>query len=228
MGIQPATAENIRARLSANDLKEEFYMNVKKVAAGVTAAAVLCSLSVCGTLAYLKDSTSEVRNTFTVGSIFDPDDPDAGLLLQENDPVKQDDGTYTLDQQTFVTSATYDSVLPADELPKNPALSATALIADAYAFVEVVDETSDLTFAIDEGWTLVSDSGPNGGAVYTAGLVSGSEEGTDWAKDVLLDDKVTVAEDAEGDLGSLSFYGYICQAAGFDSAEAAWQACFGA
>lgn len=199
-------------------------MNAKKIISFVAAAAVISSLSVCGTLAYLKDTTSEVRNTFTVGSIFGPD---GELLLQENEPVKQDDGTYALDPDSFVTAASYDSVLPADELPKNPALSASVVVADAYPFVEVVDETSSLTFAIADGWTLITETGPNGGKVYAAAMISGSEAGTDWSKDVLADNIVTVADDADGDLGSLSFYGYICQANGFDSAADAWNACFG-
>lgn len=203
----------------------------KKFLLSVLAIALVCAISVCGTLAYLTDTTDEVRNTFTVGDIFNPDDEDSGISLYEHKPIKGNDGAYTLDPDTTVTSADYDSVLPGDTLPKDPTVEVTELYADAYVFVEVVDETQDtLTFTIDSAWTDLNVKGAHGGKIYAADKVSGSTEGSTWSSSVLSDDTVSISESAQpgSDLGSLSFYGYICQAQGFDTAAAAWSACFAA
>lgn len=199
-------------------------MNGKKLLAGVAAVAVACTLSVGGTLAYLTATTDQVTNTFVVGSILDP--VNGNLKLEENQPVRQSDGTYELDEDVFVTQGAYSAVLPGDELPKNPTIKVTGLSADAYVFVEVVDGTHDLDFSIASGWTLLPGvTGEHSGAVYAAPKVAAADS---WSKEILADNTVSVDDDATGSLGSLSFYGYLCQANGFATAAAAWAACFGA
>lgn len=199
-------------------------MQIKKIMAAALAVAMVAALSICGTLAYLTHETEEVKNTFTVGSIFPPE---GGITLQESEPIKQDDGSYILGE-TKVQSANYEDVIPGSDLPKDPTVSVKDLTANAYVFVKIVDNTTEaLTYTVDSVWTKLDVTTAQGESVYAAPMLTGSTEGTQWSKGILADDIVSVAADAEGDLGSLSFFGYICQAQGFVDAAAAWNACFG-
>lgn len=204
-------------------------MNIKKFLTAAAAVCLVAALSVCGTLAYLTHETEAVQNTFSVGSIFVPPDvdPDAGITLYENEPVKQDDGSYVLDMDVEVQAADYESIIPDSTLPKNPTIDVEGLAADAYVFVKIVDATDDtLTYAVDSNWTKLDVTTDEGESVYAAPMLTGSTEGSDWSSSVLADDQVVISADAEEDLGTLCFYGYICQAQGFADATEAWNACF--
>lgn len=196
-------------------------MNGRKLFTGVTALAAACALSVTGTLAYLTAKTQDVTNTFVVGGILDED---GFVKVEENQPIHQDNGTYTLNETVWVTDADYSAVLPGDTLPKNPTAKVDGLLVDAYIFIEVVDNTESISHAIASGWTeLTGITGSHGGKVYTTSKLAPTDS---WSKEILADNAVTVDADASGDLGSLVFYGYLCQAATFANAAAAWNACF--
>lgn len=199
-------------------------MQIRKILAAALAVALVAALSVCGTLAYLTHQTEEVKNTFTVGSIFPPE---GGITLLESEPIKQDDGSYILGD-TKVQAADYEDVIPGSDLPKDPTVTVEDLTANAYVFVKIVDNTTEaLTYTVDPVWTKLNVTVAEGESIYAAPMLTGSTEGADWSSSILAGDTVSVAADAEGDLGTLSFLAYICQAQGFADAAAAWNACFG-
>lgn len=175
-----------------------------------------------GTFAYLKRETDPVENTFVAGDILKTGDT---FELKEHVATDTDkDGVYTLGS-TLVTENKY-TVLPGVDIPKDPKVyTGQALELDAYVFVEVVDSTSAaLTVTVDSAkWTLMTDvTGKNGGKVYkrAGGIVQAG--GSAYSESILLNDKVTVANTTVTDPGEVTFYGYMIQAAGFNSAEAAW------
>lgn len=191
-------------------------------------AVMLMAASVLGTVAYLTDQTDAVVNTFTVGSIFD-DDEDSGIVLLEHEAVDPDgDGVYALNTKE-VSANTY-VVYPGVNLPKDPFVRVTGLNAQAYLFVEVVDNTcSALTVTVDTAkWTATTLTGQNGGTVYVYAVNGGklTQDLTDTC--ILADNKIDVADAQISDPGTVTFYAYIVQASGFASASAAWQGAFGA
>ena len=223
-------------------------MKIKKTWIAAVCAVLILAVSVVGTIAYLTASTEAVQNTFVVGALFDPDDddpedpndpnPDDGpFVLYEHEAIDEDDkgvtdGVYELGEDE-VTENEY-TVLPGVAIPKDPFVrTEDVLELDAYVFVEVVDETSDaLTVAVDDAtWTQLSGvTGPNGGDVYylTANdgkIAAGSKLAATY---ILENNEVTVAGDETiTDPGSVDFYGYLIQAAGFTDVSDAWTKGFG-
>lgn len=218
-------------------------MNKKKILLGVLAMALVCTLSVAGTLAYLTTrTTQDVTNTFMAaggGKLVD-----GTFKVEEHKAVKQADGRYLLKdgvqlgETESVTENTYE-VLPGVDLPKDPYITITdKTTAEAYLYVEVKDETGEvLEWEIDDtNWQeLTSVTGKNGGQIYvyasngTATILNGEPE--DYTVNILKDKQVTVSNvDGELNMGnaSLSFYGYMAQASAGEGAAAAFNACFNA
>lgn len=203
---------------------------MKKTLLILLAVVLVVAISVTGTLAYFTATTEKVENTFTVGNLFDPDDPDptpedGKFVLYEHKATADTTGTYTLGTDE-VTSNSY-TVLPGVDLPKDPFVRSDVKLAlDAYVFVEVVDGTSDaLTVTVDDAkWTqLTGVTGPNGGVVYY--LKSGpAPAGSKLAQTTILkDNKIVVANTEITDASTkVDFYGYMIQAAGFTDAADAW------
>ena len=192
-------------------------MKKKKIFIVVAACLLLLTVSAGGTLAYLTYRTAEVKNTLTVGDILQPDD---SFDLIEHEATDSDrDGIYTL-TSTETTENTY-VVLPGVDLPKDPFVRTGKVLAlDAYVFVEVVDETSDaLTVIVDDSWTLVDVTGSHGGDVYTIGICQAGT--TALSKTILKNNEILVADATIADPGTVSFYGYMIQAAGFANAKEA-------
>lgn len=204
-------------------------------------AVLLVAATAFGTLAYLKASTTEVKNTFTAGTL-------ATLDLKEHKATADTDGVYTLGTD-LVTTNTY-KVIPGINIPKDPFVKVTGVDVPAYLFIEVVGldkapfvktvdgETAsgDINASVNTSWKKTDITGPNGGVVYiygTDGVVT-----TDiTAAYILTGDTanaggvVNVASGFDpstlGTTGvNLSFYAYLCQKSGFDTAAAAWDANF--
>ena len=216
---------------------------MKKTLLIIAAMVLVCCISVLGTLAFLKDQTSGITNTFTAGEDLTEDDEKTddyteGLHLYEYEVTKNDDGSYTLgDPETKLAEGTgYDGykLLPGLTLPKKAAVKVDGKTeTPAYLYIEVVDELpeEDLTYSVDsENWTLLADvTGPNGGDVYASTL--GRIKADTVEITILTDNKITIADDFDvtSVTGSktLSFYAYLAQASAGKDAKTAFEACFG-
>lgn len=213
-------------------------MNKKKRIMMVVCSLILvASISIVGTMAYLTDETEEVENTFTVGSLFDPDAPDpeedGQFVLYEHEAFDEDeDGVYLLESagalSDEVTENTY-KVLPNVNIPKDPFVRTDVeLELDAYVFVEVVDNTT-LTFAVDDGlWTSLGIKGTKGGDMYVLKANDGIVEAGNKlpATTILKNNTITVGDDGIAENESLSFYGYLIQKGTFANAKAAFEAAY--
>lgn len=193
--------------------------NMKKALILVLCAVLLVAGTVAGTVAYLTHKTAAVTNTFVVGDILQADDVFELLEHEATDTDK--DGVYELG--TTETNENEYVVLPGVDLPKDPFVrTGKTLELDAYVFVEVVDGTcSSLTVTVDTNlWTATGLTGDHGGAVYVLkandGIVNAGEKLDSVS--ILLNNKITVANETIANPGTVVFYGYMIQAAGFDDA----------
>lgn len=149
-------------------------MKKKAIVAVVALVLVLCC-AMGGTLAWLVDSTTEVKNTFTYGDI------NIGLSESENLNLK---------------------MIPGNDIKKDPTVTVKANSEDCWLFVRV--KASDnfdtfMTYAVEEGWTLY-DTDKTGSNIETAGnddyviyrKVTAADE--DQKFNVLKDNTVTVKD----------------------------------
>lgn len=149
-------------------------MKKKAIVAVVALVLVLCC-AMGGTLAWLVDSTTEVKNTFTYGDI------NIGLSESENLNLK---------------------MIPGNDIKKDPTVTVKANSEDCWLFVRV--KASDnfdtfMTYAVEEGWTLY-DTDKTGSNIETAGnddyviyrKVTAADEDQEF--NVLKDNTVTVKD----------------------------------
>lgn len=223
-------------------------MNKKKLLLSLLAVALICTIAITGTLAFLTNTTIGIKNTFVSagdGLIDDPVEPDPtpdddyddnGFYLLENGVTQNDDGSYTIDDETIYDSGAANnySVLPGTTLPKNPFVRILGKNEiPAYLFIEVVDtlgENSGLTYALASCWVDTGLTGKNGGDVYVytaseAAVILTSDPGDIAIIDgnvITAGDTLTIPENAE-----LSFYSYLAQASAGEDAASAFTACFG-
>ena len=94
-------------------------MNKKKILIALTAAALLVTLTIGGTLAYFTDS-DERENVVTMGNV--------DIVLKETDEKTRDDGTIGLD---------YDHILPNQEIKKDPYVEIVNDSQDAWVRVKL-------------------------------------------------------------------------------------------
>lgn len=124
-------------------------MKNKKMLVLVAAIALLLCVAVGGTLAWLTAESTEVKNTFTATSL--------SVELEETKPTGKD--TWV---QPLLPGATYD---------KDPSVKLGTESANAWVFVEIVEENNDLsagsgnkvTYTIGSDWVQVK----NGDAAVT-------------------------------------------------------------
>lgn len=220
----------------------------KKMLLTILAMVLVCVLSVTGTLAYLTFTTPEVKNTFTAGDVV----PENGFSLDEPDPDDDDIPEDTTIVNNQNNGKDYTNVLPGTTLPKKANLKITKLGAKAYLFVEVLDNlptdtagNKSITWTVAEGWQVLKNgsadvNGPHNGKVYvyykdtadtTTSLPKSDAEqtvaiiGGEDGKELTVTGTYAGSTDAANP-DSLSFYGYLCQAAGFTGAADAWANCF--
>ena len=208
-------------------------MKFKKALLTILAIVLICAISITGTLAYLKASTSEVKNTFVAaggGSLFT--DATGGITLNESlAELNTTTGVYTLNTDSKVTSNEY-SVVPGSTIPKDPKVSVTGKNdVPAYLYVEIVNKTEGvITFTPAEGWSVVDGAEANyGGTVYVwkDKLVANLE-----ATSIISGDVVTVKDGEtltiESGKDVVSFYAYLAQSVvdGNSDAKSVFNACF--
>ena len=200
----------------------------KKTLTIAIALVLVVALAVGATWAYLTAQSGPVTNTFVAGKLFDQ----GGIKLQEKAVTQKADGTYEIaaDAAWQDTGINY-VVQPGVDLPKQPAVHVTGLTAKAYLFVGVKGETKEgFTWSVDaakwsplmNGETQVTKDG------YKIWVLTGDVENDSY--DILTGNKVTVGKDLNPDTlapaNNITFQAYICQAAGFADAAAAFNECF--
>lgn len=170
----------------------------KKTLALVLALTLLVAGVVGGTLAWLTDQTTEVKNTFTVGDI--------NIGLTE-------------------TTADYKMV-PGNAIAKDPTVTVKANSEACWLFVKVTEsENLDtfITYAIAEGWTAL----PGVDGVYYREVPASAADQTfsvlaDNAVTVKSDVTRTMLETAKTDAPTLTFKAYAVQKDNVASASDAW------
>lgn len=208
-------------------------MKAKKVILMILAVALICAISVTGTLAFLKADTVEVKNTFVAaggGSLFK--NASGEIVLNESLAVRDTTtGAYSLDTSNKVTENNY-IVLPGTTVDKDPAVSVTEKNdVPAYVYVEIVDATGGkITWEIADGWTLASGiTGAKGGVVYYLATPIVADLAP---TDILKNNEITVVNENDLDLGdsgkTIKFYGYLAQSVvnGTTDAVEVYKACF--
>lgn len=201
----------------------------KKTLTIAIALVLVVALAVGATWAYLTSTTNTITNTFVAGKLFDQG---GGIKLQEKAVTQNTDGTYVIaaDAAWQDTGINY-VVQPGVDLPKQPAVKVNDLTAKAYLFVGVKGDPKDgFTWSVDtdkwsplmNGETQVEKDGYKIWVLKT--------DAANGSYDILTGNKVTVGKDLDPatltDANDITFQAYICQAAGFDTALAAFNECF--
>lgn len=195
---------------------------MKKKLMTVLALVLVIALSVAGTYAYLT-STAKVENTFTVGSVaITMDEAKVDAYGDEVDPAERTDkNTYKL--------------IPGHTYTKDPTIHFAAGSEASWLFVKVENGIANIEAAGDttikaqlakNGWTQLSEgsniyykqAGANNGvnATVVNYPVFGSFK---------IADKANTSDYANA---KITVTAYAVQADGFDTANAAWTATFGA
>lgn len=171
-------------------------MKTRNKALVLTLCAVLLVVAtVMGTLAYLTDTTDEVKNTFTIGKV--------DIDLTE---TKQPDDS---GNRNF-------KMVPGCTIEKDPKVTVTADSEDCLVFVKVeksANFTTFLTYDMADGWTAL----PNNDGVYYREV-----KNTDTNREfpILKDNKVQVKSDVistqmnnltANTYPTLTFKAYACQ-----------------
>ena len=198
---------------------------MKKTLAMILAVVMLMTACVAGTLAWLQDSTPEVKNTFTVG--------DVTITLKES-PLKAD-GTYG--DPAEGTKNEYQ-LIPGETYTKDPTVAVTDDSEDCYLFVKFeekgnaatyIDYTSTLNAT--NGWTQGDGTNIPANVWYREVL---KDAGTKSWK-LLVDDKIIIDAEAvtkdtmaAADAAELVYTAYAVQMDNVADAAAAWKIATGA
>lgn len=204
----------------------------KKTLTIAIALVLVVALAVGATWAYLTAQTGPVTNTFTVGKLFDQG---GALTLKEHKAVAQTSGEYSYKVNNEEVTGNEYNLLPSTKIEKDPFVKVTGLKAGAscYLYVEVVasDASSVLKYSVAaDTWQLLDGvRGKNGGAVYVYKTSDGNRVTADVAATGILASNLVEVNDFDVNsdaTASLTFYGYLCQSAGFADAAAAFNECF--
>ena len=229
----------------------------------LTALGLAVAVTATGTLAYLKQQTTEVTNTFSAAKLVED------VTLDETE-VEYDENTNTYKPvpkdpadpskgNNKVSENTYDKIIPGVPVMKDPAIHLDLYKGiDAYLYVEVVENNfcDYLTYTVDDTqWTELGITGAKGGKLYAYKnvLKDTAKDGDDAEKTYYIlkgtnetnlgNGYIAVKGNAAADgsdcklngntdpahvhySGELKFYGYVCQAASFENATAAYEAAF--
>ena len=113
----------------------------KKIIATVGACALCLGLGVAGTLAWLTDTTGEVKNTFTTSDI--------NITLTETESNVDNDGSPNTNSYQMI---------PGFTITKDPKVTVNEGSEDCWLFVKV-EESSNfdtfMTYTIADGWTAL-------------------------------------------------------------------------
>lgn len=179
----------------------------KKVLTIIMAAVLIIGCSVAGTLAWLKDSTDTITNTFTLGKV--------DITLKES------------------TGNSYKMV-PGVSVSKDPHVIVKAGSEDCWVFVEIneVNNTFNdstqkfITYTMNDNWKKLKDG------VYYRKVDSKNEDQTfylfgEGENDSFVNVNENITKDDLSELDTeaypqLKITAYAIQSAGFDNAEDAW------
>ena len=153
-------------------------MQKKKLVAMVTAIALVGAVGIGSTLAYLSDTTDEVVNTVTVGTV--------GITLDESDVVYEDGIGYIASGDARVTENDYDLIVPGDSIYKDPVVHVASDSKECYVFMvaEGLDDAVEngFDFAIDSNWVKVDgEDALDGVYVYATTLGAGADTASFFA-----------------------------------------------
>lgn len=177
-------------------------MTKKKIITLCVAVSLILGVAVAGTLAWLKDQTDNVVNTFTVGNI--------DITLEE-------------------TTTDYKMV-PGADIEKDPVATVEGGSEACYLFVKVTESTVPalddyIEYEIADGWTLLTGTTD----IYYREVAASN---TDQEFSVLKDDQVTIKEDVtkemmdeleeDGTNPTLTFKAYAVQKDNIADAATAW------
>ena len=189
----------------------------------VLSLTLILGIVVGGTIAWLKDSTEEVINTFTVGDI--------NIDLEEH-PLKTGDDydgkTIDTSKPTVKAEDKY-KMLPGRVLQKDPFVTVKANSEACWLFVKV--EKSDnfdtyMTYEIADGWTAV----PGQTGVYYRQVAATTADSDPIY--ILKNNQITVKsevtktqlESAATSKPTLKFTAYAVQQEGLNAVADAWTA----
>lgn len=200
----------------------------KKTLTIAIALVLVVALAVGATYALLTDK-KEITNTFSAGKVIDEN---TEFTLVESKVKQNSAGVYVKDDAAGTTNKgiEYTAVLPGAPIYKDPTVSVKGLVADAYLFVVVTDNTgAGLTATVDTAkWTQLGTK--DNQTLYVVknadnGLVKAADvKDTALATTILAGNQVAVADNYTGGEAatSITFTAYLIQAAGQDDAVDAW------
>lgn len=207
----------------------------KKTLTIAIALVLVVALAVGATYAYLTATAGPVENTFVAGRLLNQD---GALTLNEHKiTTTGTTGVYNLSNDT-TTKNDYTAIMPGVNLPKDPKVTVTGLVANAYLFV-VADnaltnglsatyDIYDATTNPDGKWVVVESNAAAGKTLLAYNGVLTQDVSDVY---ILKDNTVTVpssltVDNAGQSFGNLTFNAYLVQAAGFKTAAAAWNGAF--
>jgi len=191
-------------------------MKTKKILLMIASMALVAVVAVAATFAYLTSTTSEVKNTFTIGKIE--------ITLDE---AKVD--LYGVKDTTATARVTENDykLIPGHTYTKDPTIHVKAGSEACWVFVKVTDdivaiEDTETVKAqiIANGWTAL----PSVEGVYykAQDAVTGTTD-----VDLIVFGSFTITSDAEVSAYNgkkITVIGYAIQQDGFNDAAAAWTA----
>lgn len=187
---------------------------MKKKLMAVALATIIAVMAVAGaSLAWLKDTTDPVINTFTEGKVY--------IKLFEHDYLPD---TNTLDMTKEVEANADYKMVPGDVLPKDPTVTVLAESEACWLFVKIVETANVETFleyGIADGWTPHTEEG-----VYYRKVEYST---ADQSFKILANDKVTVNENVTMEMmeansynPTITFTAYAIQSASIADVATAW------
>ncbi|OUN02732.1 hypothetical protein B5G43_15825 [Flavonifractor sp. An92] len=188
-------------------------MKMKKIVASASALALTAAVAVGGTLAYLQMATDPIVNTFTAGN-------NIAITLDEA-KISGDGRTEEGQQYTAYVGAVID---------KDPTITVDAGSGNCYVFAKVENgfEAGVATTNMNsDNWKLVT--GETNVYYYVddeaQSIMSENDRAVVFTQ-VTISNSVTDVSKINGK--NITVTGYAVQADGFDSAQDAWDATFGA
>lgn len=192
--------------------------NLKKVLLLVLCAALLVSVTVAGTVAYLT-STAKVENTFTVGQVKIT--MDEALVNEYGQPINNTTDKTAVDVANAprVAGNTY-KLIPGFTYTKDPIIHVDASSEECYLFVKI---TKGANFTIGEmnGWTRIENTD-----VWYYNSIAKAGDNVAVFKTITY-----AADEVNGETtpteSAFVIEAYAVQKATFSGATAAWEATFG-
>lgn len=190
----------------------------KKILAACLVVCLLATAVIGTTLAYFTD-TKEVTNTFSSGNVT--------IKLDE---AKVDEDGRAIEPEERVTGNVY-KLYPGKEYDKDPTITVVAGSEDCYLFVRVVNGLNGLEAEGDT--TIASQMAANGWTAVTGETNVYMKADTYSANETAVVFETFTIDTAEtattlAGAGDVVITAYAVQAEGFLTAQAAWDATFGA